>query len=576
MSSVELHKIVVEFPASLNSVLASGGAELIEEIREPVSPTIGDAVPATGPSQPAVHKRTLLALDEDERGERLKAPSTNEEVMRLDSQYLDALQRARTCLLADKRIKDGFLFCADSALWANAAQVLEAVRLRSLCLQLENRDTAAAELESAAVVHHVECTLPGRHELTQTPVATETEVSLLHTSADAGDRSLTHMQVDAQHSSISMLFKVSAAPVKLWSLSEVLMLRVPSSTDAKLQQMLTAHCCSSAARTFADVAKAHRRVAAAAELERPQSGIGGAMFSPRDFMTRFAMSSAALASHILGRHHQSQQQLNRVRLRSGLFLSLVSINTFVVVARHVRGAKHLEYSSLADEGFSSALLAQVEEAVAGSPFRLEWADAVDQESLAVLKGVKRSGLQLASLVASTLLPSTSWPPKVDSLLNCAPDVDVHFITFPSQGNTYAVVFGPRAEETIPHDELALKQLKQDFAAMQEQADLLDAKVTAIKRARDEVRDGAANHNDESAVRRASALDDPERILSDLRVTVKNILIRSPSTFDELTRCPDLREFAPHGRRPVNDLAASLRSLLRDNAKFEKKKYYWVA
>jgi hypothetical protein len=179
-------------------------------------------------------------------------------------------------------------------------------------------------------------------------------------------------------------------------------------------------------------------------------------------------------------------------------------------------------------------------------------------------------------VASTLLPSTSWPPKIDSLLNCAPDVDVHFIAFPSQGNAYAVVFGPRAEETIPHDERALKQLKQDFAAMQEQADLLDAKVIAIKRAREEVRDGAANHNDESAVRRASALDDPERILSDLRLAVKNVLIRSPSTFDELTRCPDLREFAPHGRRPVNDLAASLRSLLRDNAKFEKKKYYWVA
>ncbi|CUG94106.1 Hypothetical protein, putative [Bodo saltans] len=579
--SVELQKIVVEFPSSLGSVLATGGAELIEEIREPTTTTpatsgvssSGSLPPPASPT-PTVHKRSLLALDEEERRERLKAASSSSVVIGMDTEYLDVLQRARTRLLGDKQLKDGFLFTTDASLWANAAQIVEAVRLRSLCLQLENRDTTASELEEAVAIHNAECTLPGRYEMTQTPVAAETEISLLSTSAIADDHSVARMQVDVSHSNdLSALFKVSAAPVKLWSVSEVVALRVPASTDVKLQQMLMAHCCTSAS-TLADITKAHRRVATPAEMERPIGGVGGSLFSPRGFATRFAMSPETLVHHVLGSGSQAQQQPNRVRLRSGLFLSLVSVNTFVIVTRHLRGAKQLEYSSLVDESFSSGLLAQVEDAVGSSPFRMEWGDAIEKQSVAVLKGAKRTGEQLASLVASSLLPATSWPPKIDSLLNCAPDVDVHFVAFPSKGNTYAVTFGPRAEETVPHDELALKQLKQDFAAMQEQSDLLQAKLNAVKRAREEDRSGKQNHTDDISVRRASALDDPERILSDLRATIKSILIKCPASFDDLMRCQDLRDFTPHGGRPVKDLQASLRSVLRDFAVFDKKKYFW--
>lgn len=564
MANVHRDSVILEFPAALCDLLARGGSELLEEIRE------GPQTSETQQPSLFVQRRTLLALDEDERRERLRAVGTSGMVAEADSAYLDALHEARLCLLADKPLRDGFLFSSDSTLWAKWTHVVDAVRLRSLCLQLEDKDSLAAELEHAAAVHEAESTLPGRYELTQAPLGTDTQVALLDTTADPADRRLVNFEVTPQQGGTPIMFKLSASAPKLFSLSEVLALRVPPATDAKLRDLLASHGCGRTASSLADVVRAHRRVTRA-EADTFTCGAGGAIFSPGDLLTRFSMNPETLVRHMSKKFQKDHSY--RVRLRSGLFVSLVSVNAFVVVARHSRQMTSLEYTSLAaDDAFvNTPLIGQLEDAIASSKHRMQWAEAFEQESLVVMRGSRRSALQLVTLVSSSMCTSL---PTIETL-TCTPELDVHFVSFPEGGNTYAVVYGPRAEETIPHDAMALKQMQHDFAALQDKTDhLRESKFHSLtKRSREEQE---RNHVDELALRRSSAVHDPERVQSDLRATLRDILLTNPSSWQEIIRSRQLADFGPTGARPVANLEASLRNILSDNASHEKKKYYWKA
>lgn len=578
--------IVVEFPHELRRILESGGAELVEEIREEQNGA------ADAPNH-SVHKRLLLALDEDERRERLsKSEGSNSNLQGADQQYLDALREARKCLVSDAKLLEGFLFSKeDAAMWPNIAVLSDAVRCRSLCLQYEGDDETATSLEAAVEIHQAECQLPGRYELVQAPLASETHMTMLKTTADAHDGLIVSMNTVEEDPrmycrEVPLLFKVSGSS-KSWPLSEVVSLKVPASVDAKLQLFLAAHCGgeSGTPKSFMDVARLHRKAASISSAVDSAAtmggGCGGSLFTPRDFITRFTMPPADLVKK-LSESEVAVDQQHKVRLRSGLFLSFVDVNEMFIVFRHIRGAKQLEYSSF-DEEFSSETSDHIHTMAESSGRRAEWADALEHHSLVVMRGARRNTLQLASLLASSLLPASSWPPSVAEVYTspALPDIEIHFVSF-SKGNVYGIVYGPRAEETIPCDEVIYKSLKLDLAAAQEKAEQRREEKRAEelrnkKRSREDASTPSTPNDplSASAIRSASVIQDADRVLSDLSLAINIILNKKPSTFEQILRAPEVEEFRT-GRRliPGGDFKMAVRDVLRANASYEGREYYW--
>ena len=263
-------------------------------------------------------KRYLHFLDEDERRERRdRRAATNADVA-----YLDRLERARKTLLDDTELGQ-VLEHTDPTTWPSPESIARAASLRSMSL-------AAEDIQKAAELHDRECRLPGMYMLG--PKALDSSdgfagVRIFQVGAHAGGGFALREAEDNQGKAmvapdVLEVERPSAAPYDIEGI-----LALPLS--AGMVNALVTGVLSSpplvppSAPDWKKLVDRHRTALS--------SGRNGVMFGVHDVLAMFPLLKPKFLGKALSMASTTAAPRARCRLRTGLFVTVLTVSRFLVV-----------------------------------------------------------------------------------------------------------------------------------------------------------------------------------------------------------------------------------------------------